>query len=109
MTLDRGVKNLCAARVSTPVSRIVGKRQCHRKGVVLRDGKLYCRQHDPIVIKAKEAARRQKDDVAMASAQRRWCVEAAAEELLAALELAVGNGPKWRKKAKAAIKKARGG
>lgn len=35
--------------------------QCSRKGVIERDGKWYCRQHDPPVAKARQAAARKRD------------------------------------------------
>lgn len=30
---------------------------CSRRGTIKRDGKLYCKQHDPVAIAEKEAAR----------------------------------------------------
>ncbi len=36
--------------------------QCHRKPTVARDGKLYCKIHDPEYKKAKDKANREKWD-----------------------------------------------
>lgn len=34
--------------------------QCARNGVVERDGKFYCRQHDPVAVRQREDDRRAK-------------------------------------------------
>lgn len=57
-------------------------RQCKRAGVVERDGKLYCRQHDPDAIEAKQEERRQR----AREHNRLRRIERAAPALLAACE-----------------------
>ena len=44
---------------------------CSRYGVIERDGKMYCRQHDPVAVKARREER-----------DRRWRAEWAAEDEL---------------------------
>lgn len=38
------------------------KRQCSRKGVVMHNGKMYCKQHDPKRIEQKKLKQQQKFD-----------------------------------------------
>jgi hypothetical protein len=35
-------------------------RNCHRKGVIQRDNEWYCKQHDPVAIKAKRDEEEQR-------------------------------------------------
>lgn len=50
------------------------KGQCQRNGVIERDGKWYCKQHDPEAVKAKEEAKRAQwraeQDAALAHRRR---------------------------------------
>ena len=48
----------CTARV--PDTMGFRYKRCSRRGVVKRDGQLYCKQHDPEAAKARPAARREK-------------------------------------------------
>ncbi len=43
------------------------KTKCSRKGVVERDGKLYCKQHDPLAIAAKRQAENEKFEMKYAA------------------------------------------
>lgn len=60
--------------------RGVGFHQCGRKPAVTRevDGKEYgfCKQHDPVVVKAKDAARRERWDAEAAARSAKWDREA---------------------------------
>ena len=56
---------------------------CSRNGSVIRDGKHYCKQHDPEAIAAKTAARRAASDAEYAERKRVWQLNAAAPDLLA--------------------------
>ena len=56
---------------------------CSRAGSVTRDGKHYCKQHDPEAIAAKTAARRAASDAEYAERKRVWQLNAAAPDLLA--------------------------
>lgn len=49
--------------------------QCHRKPIVTRDGKAYCKIHDPEYIKAKRATREAKWDEGWANRQARYAIE----------------------------------
>lgn len=47
----------CSASVSTDG---YGSHDCYRRGVIERDGKHYCKQHDPVAVDAKRKAEEQK-------------------------------------------------
>lgn len=58
--------------------RGVGFHQCNRKPVVTREveGKEYgfCKQHDPVAVKEKDAARRARWDAESAARQAEWAL-----------------------------------
>lgn len=55
---------------------------CTRSGIVERDGKWYCKIHDPISVVEKEAARRAKWEAESAVNRKKWALESAAADLL---------------------------
>lgn len=59
-------------------STLGGFRQCSRKGVVTRDGKPYCKGHDPVVVKAKRAAKNDEYEARYAAERARSKLERAA-------------------------------
>lgn len=65
----------CAAAVHKG-GRSVGFHQCNRKPVIHREieGKKYgfCKQHDPVLVAAKDKARREKWDREWAEKQAKW-------------------------------------
>lgn len=110
-------KPRCCARVFTKYS--MTSSQCSRAAVVAVDGKHYCKQHDPVKIKAKREARTRLWEQHFAEANKRRTLERAAPDLLEALEILlavvneVANSRGWpdntpRHKARAAIAKAKG-
>jgi len=62
---------------------------CSRAGTVERDGKHYCRQHDPIAISEARERRSAKYQLAFEESMKIRRLHAAAPELLEALEQAV--------------------
>ena len=46
--------------------------QCQKKAVIERDGKLYCRIHDPEYIKAKQEKKQAEWDKELAERNQRW-------------------------------------
>lgn len=65
---------------------------CARRGVVTRDGKLWCKQHDPEAVKA----RREKADEAWREERaRRERVRIHADNLKAAREKVINCAVKW--------------
>lgn len=46
--------------------------RCSRKGIVLREGKKYCKQHDPELVKEKDDRRNEKWNHERAVNQRKW-------------------------------------
>ena len=56
---------------------------CSRAGSVTRDGKHYCKQHDPEAIAAKADARKAAFDAEQSERRRVWRFNAAAPDLLA--------------------------
>lgn len=62
-----------------------GSYQCSRRGVVERDGKLYCKQHDPEAVKARQAERDAK-------AGARYAAKIAAKQDAAELAAQLGAG-----------------
>ncbi len=61
--------------------------QCQRQPVVTRDGKPYCKIHDPEYIKAKEAAWGSNFDKEYAEDQKRWALKAARHQATEGLTL----------------------
>ena len=61
-------ENQCSKQIYANYSR----HPCSRKGVVEREGKFYCKQHDPVRIKTREERRNRKwnQEWAEAKAQR---------------------------------------
>ena len=59
-----------------------GSHQCSRRGVVERDGSLYCKQHDPEVVRARSAER---DAAAAAKEAAKMSSKEAAAKLAARL------------------------
>lgn len=55
--------------------------QCSRKSVVVREGKAYCAQHDPVKVASKQNARQQALDRKMAKQLERFHLIASAPAL----------------------------
>jgi hypothetical protein len=87
-------------RCDTHVSSGFRSHQCARNGVVERDGKFYCKQHDPVAVRQRDADRSAAWDAQWAAkeAQRKEAARIAALQIdaVAALrEIAAGhNDPK---------------
>ena len=60
--------SLCCAMTSGGAWGFPG--QCSRNGKILRDGKLYCKQHDPVRVAAKEKERQDKYDTECEARQK---------------------------------------
>jgi hypothetical protein len=60
--------------------------QCSRKGSIKRDGKFYCKTHDPVAIKQKRAAQDAKWKKEFAESEKIDAVKRAAPMMLEALE-----------------------
>ena len=56
---------------------------CSRAGSVTREGKHYCKQHDPDALAAKASARKSAFDAEYAERKRVWQLNTAAPALLA--------------------------
>jgi len=54
--------------------------QCLRNGVVQREGKWYCKQHDPVAIKKRDAIRIAKYEKVWEIKEERWRREAAMKQ-----------------------------
>jgi hypothetical protein len=63
--------------------------QCSRSAVVIRDGKPYCRQHDPVAQAEKKQAAQAKYEAEWADRMSKWRLEEAAPDLLAACKALV--------------------
>jgi hypothetical protein len=71
---------------SETVSRDYYSGGCSRKGVVKREGKLYCKQHDPVAVEARRKVRDEKWDKEWAESALRNRVEKIALKLYASLK-----------------------
>ena len=63
------------------------KYPCRNTAKVERNGKWYCGTHDPEKRKARETLQRSKWDKEFAERQKRWRLESAAPDLLAACKV----------------------
>lgn len=85
------IKNHCCGQVRS--SDGWHTYRCSREGVIEREGKFYCRQHDPVAVKARHDARDAKWEAEWAAqTAARAAAKAAAERqarLAALAELAV--------------------
>jgi hypothetical protein len=79
------------------------KTQCSHKWSVARDGKHYCRQHDPVRKKKREMIRNAKYDYDQASRAMGWV----GVPLYDALEKLIDRDASGMKKAKVALASAR--
>lgn len=61
--------------------------QCSKKPVVTRDGKLYCKIHDPEYIKKKCEKWQAKFDEDWAKKEQRWALEKARKQAIEGLTL----------------------
>ncbi len=77
--------NECQTRVYG--DRDVFGHQCNNKPVVTRDGKLYCKIHDPEYIKGKKAKWQVNFDRECAEKSTRWDLEHARSEATKGLTL----------------------
>lgn len=67
-------------------------RQCARNGVIERDGRVYCKQHDPIA-KAERNRKRMEVQIAASEAKSRQVrMNLAAQDMYEALKAAVESG-----------------
>ena len=57
-------KHDCSERIFSGARWDMAGHPCSRKGVVERDGKWWCRQHDPVAKKARDEERRAKNRAA---------------------------------------------
>ncbi len=64
------VKERCSGTVSEV--GVWHSHQCSRKGVVLREGKWYCKQHDPVAVKKRVEEQRAKYDAKWDKKQEGW-------------------------------------
>ncbi len=88
--------------------------QCTRLGSVTRDGKVYCKTHDPVAIKERHNARDKKWQERSRREYAAFQLQAAASDLLSACEGLVrlyeskwGDEPKELLAARSAIKKSK--
>lgn len=63
--------------------------RCRRQGTVLHQGLWYCKQHDPVVVMQRDAARAERHKARLAEMDRKWRMERHAEQVLEALEALV--------------------
>jgi hypothetical protein len=85
-------------------------RSCERNAKIERDGKWYCKQHDPVAKAEKHAERTARWDHESEERRRRYRLESAALEMLRVLKAYFEDRPAdWEEQAKAAITKAEGG
>ena len=85
--------------------------RCSRKASVERDGKPYCRQHDPVAIAERQKATSKRLDAQTKEHIARVRLEGAAPDMLAALEAVVSVADRNTAEfslARAAIAKAKG-
>jgi len=75
-------------------------RSCSRAGTVERDGKFYCKQHDPVRIKEKQEKDRLEREQVWEERRRIKKLEKAAPELLEALKAAERELEDWMSVAK---------
>jgi hypothetical protein len=61
---------------------------CSRKAAVERDGKGYCRQHDPEAVKAREAERNEEWAKRNRVSTAKWALDSARDDLLATVRAA---------------------
>lgn len=61
--------------------------QCQKKAVIERDGKPYCKIHDPEYIKAKRDAQQAKFEAEWAEKEARWILEKARKDATKGLTL----------------------
>jgi len=69
--------------------RLQGSSQCVRKGVVERDGRSYCKQHDPVARHERAKARQEKFNREHSAKKEAFRLARVAPELLAALEAVI--------------------
>jgi hypothetical protein len=62
--------------------------RCSRSGSIERDGKHYCKRHDPVAIAEKRKAKKEKDDQKWNANCAKWRLDGAAPKLLAACKSA---------------------
>jgi len=101
----------CMASVSPSVRGAISH-QCQKK--IWKDG--FCKQHHPDTIEAKNDAREQKWQEESERNRRKWALQSAAPDMLAALELALevieatgpGAYPEAEKQIWDAVSKAKG-
>ena len=70
----------CRAHVSTNGS-FYGH-QCTNKGIIDRDGVLFCRTHDPVAVEEKRAKRNEKWEAQWKEKNERWAAEEKQRDLL---------------------------
>ncbi len=78
-----GPKVQCCATIWGPR---VNSWPCHNSATVERDGKPYCKIHDPVKRRAKAEIRDKVYQEKSAAWAKRWRLESAAPELLSALQ-----------------------
>lgn len=87
-------------------------KSCSRNGVVERDGKHYCRQHDPVARQSAKDKRRAESLAAFEERMKVHRLHSAAPDLLEALEAILYHAPSLHgpgiDAARAAIAKAKG-
>lgn len=60
--------------------RSVSFHQCTRLGIVVREGKWYCKQHDPVEVQAKDAIRQKKWEDEWAAKDKQWKLQSTAPD-----------------------------
>lgn len=78
----------CCERVHDG-GRMVSLHGCTKPAKVEREGRWYCIIHDPLRVAKKDAERAAKYEAGMVVMRKRWALEEAAEDLLAACEEAL--------------------
>lgn len=68
----REMSEKCCENVMTYVGNWPRSHQCTRNAVVIREGKPYCKQHDPDAVKARQDARKVKWDAEMERDKAHW-------------------------------------
>lgn len=82
-------KHTCCAEIRSGDGWHSRKEACGCKASVERDGKWYCRRHDPVAIKEKDNARRAKWKQELRENIKAQRIKAAAPDMLAALKAAL--------------------
>ena len=83
MVTHTAEKFACAATVWQSYGMKGRLATCSRSASIVRDGKHYCKQHDPEAIAAKADARKAAFDAEQSERRRVWRLNAAAPDLLA--------------------------